>query len=71
MPHVFEDEGECVELGGGDIPYALQLLGRVSMITERRGTDRSRDFVPMRFGAHSGGKDGKIDQTLEDFAVRY
>ncbi len=29
MPHVFEDVGECVELGGGDILYALQLLGRV------------------------------------------
>ena len=29
MPHVFEDIGECVELGGGDILYALQLLGRV------------------------------------------
>lgn len=29
MPHVFEDVGECVELGGGDILCALQLLGRV------------------------------------------
>ena len=29
LPHVFEDVGECVELGGGDILYALQLLGRV------------------------------------------
>ncbi|BAP88213.1 uncharacterized protein E1O_10820 [Burkholderiales bacterium GJ-E10] len=29
MLHVFEDVGECVELGGGDILYALQLLGRV------------------------------------------
>jgi hypothetical protein len=29
MPHVLEDVGECVELGGGDILYALQLVGRV------------------------------------------
>ncbi|WP_297393499.1 hypothetical protein [Acidiferrobacter sp.] len=29
MPHVFEDVGECVELGGDDALYALQLQGRV------------------------------------------
>lgn len=35
------------------------------------GTGRIDGFAHMRFGLHLGGSDGKLGQTLENFAVRH
>lgn len=40
MPHVFEDVGECVELGCGDILYALRLRDQLYLACLNGDTQR-------------------------------